>query len=184
MPNSTKPSIALERVGCFFTDNRRNFSMGTNRPDVGAYLRLPRKAKPVQFDLSAGFNSNQFDHHEDHNDECLLVEKFLEREAHLLNDVRFVTRRGLITKIMSLDNDGYMFSAKKKDGVIYLSDVREDVRTKPTSTIRLYEGRKFEQYIFAGKYALSSQAASVGVTQHFLYRYPQQWAEYGCNGEQ
>lgn len=173
MSNFKKPSIVLERVGCFFTDNRRNFTMGTNCPDVGAYLRLPNRATRFQFDLNAGYNSN-FDHHEYHNDECLLVEKFLERKAHLLNDVRFVTRRGLITKIMSLDNSRYMFSAKKKDGVIFLSDVREDVRAEPTSTLRLYEGLKSEQFIFAGKYALSDTAASIGVTQHFLYRYPQQ----------
>lgn len=139
--------MEIKRVGSFHLDRKRRFSMASSRPQVASYLRLPKDLEEVRFDLFEGY-PELFDNHQFGYEGLNHVLEFLAQKPHLLDGVNFVTRRGIISKIMCAETKPFSLLASSVDGVIYLADVERGCDDIPLFS---YSGHKFEKYIFAGE---------------------------------
>lgn len=131
-------------MGCFYVDKKRRFE---DDPKKGrCYLHEPALSR--RFHLKDGF-PNQYDYHVMGNERLDLIQQFLMERQYLLDDVDFVTRRGILSKIMDMRSSVYEFFVARHNSVIYMSasEGRRDVTKDPIE----FSARKFERCIFAGE---------------------------------
>lgn len=82
-----------------------------------------------------------------------LIQHFLEDHQSVLNDVDFVARRDILSKIMDMaDGEEFEFCYTRVDNVIYMTTKHCEMPSAATATKdrRIFSQLKFEQCIFAG----------------------------------
>lgn len=114
---------------------------------------LYNPALQSKHNLLRGF-PHQFHYHEIKNEGLDLIQQFLEDRPGLLNDVDFVTRRGLLQKIMD-GRTGFQFFASRRDDIIYMG-IDNNQMPFPTQATTypdqiFFSALRFEQCIFGGK---------------------------------
>lgn len=144
----------LQRIGCFFLDRDRTFHLGSSTPKVG-HLRVPTDF-PV--DLTQGY-PQLYDYRERPKKSLGNVLQFLDSNLDQLQDVDFVTRRGLLSDFMASYLNGRLpdsYWVTKFNGTIYISDQQgyfADQQGHQSNEDREwgYKGMKFESLVFSGK---------------------------------
>ena len=139
----------LSRIGAFYLDEDRQFHQkSSSEPLVESYLHLPTIPE-AGIDLMEGFEKYRY-HHFNADEGLRNVRQFLKTQscdANVLEDVDFVTRRGILTKMMVKKE--VVFLARKEGRVIYVTNV--PAKQNGGNKAAEFRARKFEALLFSGK---------------------------------